>query len=254
MGNDSIKSVEMFIEQITQLQQRWKIKGRPWFRGQRVDKPLCPRLLREHYDENELVQIFRIKAPMLYETPEKGEWDKWLCLMQHSGAPTRLLDWTEGALIALYFALYKSYKQGSNPVVWMIEPLILNKISINEMVYPLSFSKQGIKNFQYAFDKGVDAYEKPVALYPVEVHVRMSVQKSCFTIHGSDERSIEDIFHGTELLDQGYLIKFSIDLNSYKKMLSTLQTLGISYSTLLPDLDGLGFELSQYKMDEVSFG
>jgi len=252
MKNNLIKSIEVFIEQIVECRDKWTTKGRPWFRGQRIDRPLLPRLFREHYDENELVQIFRMKAPMLYETPNKSEWDKWLCLMQHSGAPTRLLDWTEGALIALYFAIYKFNKKNSKPVVWMMDPLILNQISIGQLIYPLSFSGPGIKNFHYAFEKSLDAYEKPVALYPVEVHIRMSVQKSCFTIHGIDNRSIEEIFSNTHLLKENYLVKFNIDINSCEEMLSILKTLGISHSTLFPDIDGLGFELSQYKMIEAN--
>lgn len=31
---------------------------------------------------------------------------EWLCLMQHYGIPTRLLDWSTNAFTALYFALY----------------------------------------------------------------------------------------------------------------------------------------------------
>ena len=248
MAGELIKSIEMFIRIIKESQERWSTKGRPWFRGQRVDKPLLPRLFREKYDENEIVQIFRMKSPTLYSTPNIKEWDKWLFLMQHSGAPTRLLDWTEGAFIALYFAIYKFNEKGSEPVVWMMDPLILNQLSMDQMVYPLSFSEVGIRNFHYAFDKAAACYEKPVALYPVEVHVRMRVQKSCFTIHGADERSIEEIFANSHLLKDGYLTKLPIDIESCEEMLSQMKTLGISHSTLFPDLDGLGVELSQSKL------
>jgi hypothetical protein len=38
------------------------------------------------------------------ESDEDWDWDSYF-LMQHHEGPTRLLDWSDGALIALHFAL-----------------------------------------------------------------------------------------------------------------------------------------------------
>ncbi len=77
-----------------------------WFRGQSKDDSLRPRVYRDRYIETELALRFRRRArgvaAALERVPERNEFDEWLFLMQHYGTPTRLLDWTESALLRTF--------------------------------------------------------------------------------------------------------------------------------------------------------
>ena len=76
-----------------------------------------------------------MKAPSLGlgVIPPRDHSDQWLFLARHVGLPTRLLEWTEGLLVALLFALYNSRAESrqarDGATVWMLDPVELNNLS-----------------------------------------------------------------------------------------------------------------------------
>ena len=106
----TVTTVQELIKATNEALVSWKTGNRPWFRGEpySVPTPLLPRLYRETHNELQLLKHFRMKAPTYVDIqiPQRGHTDQWLFLAQHSGLPTRLLDFTEGLLIALHFAVH----------------------------------------------------------------------------------------------------------------------------------------------------
>ena len=237
----------------------------PWFRGQqRHYWPLWPKLYRDYdgyakvkrdHIEDEIREEFIVRAPILSDTKPAGNDDwEWYFLMQHFGTPTRLLDWTEGALLGLYFAV-KDNPGFYDAAVWVLDPFELNRRAIRrEEVIPPSATgvlpgdKRLVDPWLPARFKNMAGLPKrPIAVYPTHIARRISTQRSCFTVHGTDAMGLDKL-QGKK---NGCLVKIIIPSFEVQAIRRELEASGIDEVTIFPDLAGLSRALSlKWKSDE----
>lgn len=258
--NNGFNSVKSLLEAIHNDTSNWTRSGMalPWFRGHTNESyVLLPSILRSGNEIHEfnITNLFRLVSSGFYKTPETDRIDQWLFFMQHLQIPTRLLDWTESPLVAIFFAAIKALKpdfsSSVNAAVFAIDPIELNKESGIEY-FPNTWAQSSVlQTIKFAFGTQNDPVngntipylENPVAIYPSTVHPRLKSQKGCFTLHGNDKRDIETIFRDKSIMESKRLRKYILNKESIPDIFKELNDLGITYSTIYSDLDGLAKEL-----------
>lgn len=208
--------------------------GSIWYRGQTKDSySLLPSYLRNSYaPETTLLSAFKQNATMLADKQPKNNFD-WMFLMQHYGIPTRLLDWSESPLVALYFALQKT-EENDDAVIWALKPTELNKQanikSLQEEFYIPSFEDVEIDGYSIE-SSNAKVSLKPVAVIASRNNPRIQAQMGVFTIHHlNDTTPIEEIGN------QSHIIKYVIDNTNKKDILKQIELLGITQFQLFPEL------------------
>lgn len=250
MGNLNtrrIKSIDEFIRAVRDDSNEWAPEVPKWFRGEpESGTALVPSLYRHPESaqhENALLQTFRTRASGYYEVvPNRDHTDQWLFLARHAGLPTRLLDWSEGALIALHFALKEE-----KPVVWVLNPLQLNARTYGKLesefplvwVRPETGINPAFENVAGAWTLDQQGVDLPIAFHPGYVHARLRSQRSCFTVHGKHKSGLNT------LVDGSVLRRYDVDPASRPSMMKELTVLGITESVVFPDIDGLATELKE---------
>ncbi len=211
-----------------------------WFRGQSDFKwNLFPGLFRfsEGPSESILLTRFKQSAALLLDTSPKDDFD-WLFLMQHYGVPTRLLDWTESQLTALYFAIEDEKFDANDSALWLLKPIELNKIAkiaSDEKNYIPSFDDEYLKNYDVSnMNSNRKVAFSPVATIATRNNPRIQAQLGVFTIHHLDKKPIEEFCNNNEV------IKYCIPSASKNNLRKELELLSVNKFSLFPEISSIG--------------
>lgn len=206
-----------------------------WFRGHEdVGFSLTPTALRYAKFVNRakalaLMADFKRIAALKHPRPPAPDRElEWALIAQHYGLPTRLLDWTESATNALYFACLKEDLDG---FVFILNPVALNRSSYPSRPRVLEPEKDSdvIVKYLGMTAKKVRGGRNPVAIYPVWNSERLITQKGVFTLHGGK--------FSLDGADIPSLTAIPILGKAKETLRLQLQRIGVDEMTLFPELE-----------------
>jgi FRG domain len=150
-------------------------------------------------NELETIRYFSAHARQtLARPPEDDDLLGWLFIMQHYGAPTRLLDWSRSPLVALFFALADESVADKDAALWFLSErqmrakywerpasaqlaYLRTAPHLEEIVFNGNWYEQQNGLYHLVSSEG---YKCPLPVYPKEQDARMIAQRAAFTCHG----------------------------------------------------------------------
>jgi hypothetical protein len=189
--------------------------------------------------ESRILRIFKRKAHLFLDhIPDDNDAFHWLALMQHHGAPTRLLDFTWSPYVAAFFALESAT---GDAAIWAISPPELNRgfaltidgerrleASDARLHMPGNYEEYYLKN-EHSF---------VVMGEPRVMNQRLIAQSGTFVTPSTLAKPVEDIL-SLYPKPRETLVKFILARGMREAVMLELYTMNVSYYSLSPGLDGL---------------
>ncbi|MGA3098317.1 MAG: FRG domain-containing protein [Bryobacteraceae bacterium] len=275
-----VESLGQFIDHVSTLRLSWwKLAKHKelWFRGESMDYGetiLRPELYRPERKaslkpiwklltiENDLYEEFQRNAVERADektSEEDWEWDSYFLMQQHNG-PTRLLDWSDGALMALHFALRNKADDSHDARVYVLEAYRLSEqlkqlpdVKIVEEAWKAFVAKHPSRGLDE--DDWEDAYLPADEEVLAEINVprpplvldfplitrRIAAQRSRFIVFGTEPNWLAEEFKKPD----SAIKLITIAAASRRQIRQELRDCGVTESVIYPDLDGLGREMRQ---------
>lgn len=251
----------------------WSCRGQAKNWGDQLH-PKLDRIFRngDHYlsrlhSERQAMSLFIHHAPSLLSPVELGLLNNMLsrwAVMQHHGAPTRLLDWSFSPWVALYFACCDHKNEDGD--VWLFDRTAFHLMThsahhdalhlLGDMNIVKGLSNQHRLLFvhpPYKWIALIDGHS-PNTFGVRSASPRYIAQQSCFTICGElgidHAQAIDAILADQNGPDNPTKFRVSIRKESKPAVMKRLAIMNITAASLFPGVDGVG----RYVQDVLEFG
>jgi hypothetical protein len=225
---------------------------------ERVTKKQFPRSgviqLPPSEHEKSLIYRFQRRAHQYISNPPADHaLVDWLALMQHHGAPTRLLDWTLSPYVALYFALEEA-KPGQNCCIWAVDGEGLREAADR---HDLAYELEVVRGYDW-LNEQLLLEDNPtiiVEVNPARMNERVAAQQGVFLCNLGFGKSFNNVMEDIAgeyngLVEAGRepdgppLIRVITIRHSLRvEMLTALNRMNINRASLFPGLDGFSRSL-----------
>lgn len=200
--------------------------------------------------EEELLKQFRAQSHLHlknYPVPDPTDLLYWWPLMQHHGAPTRLLDWTASPYVAAYFATVSHWNEDG--AIWFVHPRTLAEESEKAPSLELPLHELWLTP---------TATESVIAIPALMQSDRMIAQQGhftlCFNVLGDQSQLLAKATVEHISPERDIFGKFIIPSDRKPEFLRQLRAMNVTATSLFPGLDGLGRSLAEVaRLASVAF-
>ncbi|MCU7246766.1 FRG domain-containing protein [Pseudomonas koreensis] len=273
------RTLTEFLDLIEEVKPQ--IPGTLWFRGQsNASHRLTPGVLRNTVSTTDwmgnpikpgqiqissgggvsgisaerLLEAFKRQArPFLNHVPANDF--EWMFIAQHHGLPTRLLDWSTNALVALFFAVQHAKVEEGDGIEACLSFLtdessedgfavfVIDPQKVNHEIYgvdgPIDMSADSDTWIDWvnpmSSNKSVDA---PICIHAPHMTTRIKAQSGAFTLHG---RLIQPLDYYSAL--RPHITKIFIPYTSTEAIRDSLVQVGMTESFIYPELDAIARDI-----------
>jgi hypothetical protein len=230
---------------VDELSENWVFRGQAnaeWDLQNAIERTDFIRLHKD-IEANFLAEFQRGARNYLTRDQIPEHLIEWLALMQHHGAPTRLLDFTKSPFIAAYFAFEIANPKPERFVsVWAINIHFLKLKAVEKLsaFYAEEMKEKPHLINEHLFEK-IFFDNRCSLVFPVEpfrMNRRYSLQQSLFVSTGNAAEPFMEQLHflGNEMKEA--VIKIEIPASIKNLVLRDLQKMNLNRASLFPDLDG----------------
>jgi len=215
--------------------------------------------------EKDIIREFQRKLHLYSKNlPTRYDILQWLSLMQHHGAPTRLLDWTYSFWVAIHFAVCRC-SPGKKVAIWAVnatEIVRRSRAKWQEFKDTDEYKKvlQDVTSSDQLCYCDPDAVTDNVMIHafidrptrtvlpsgPFRRNERLTLQQGTFLIPGDITRSFKDNLKAVGHLDDENLVRvriINITARLKQRINRILHEMNINNAVLFPGLDGFSESL-----------
>jgi hypothetical protein len=227
------------------------------FRGQGKDWPLTATIdryaIRPGIAEDYAMREFRRRVHhYVADVPQRDDDLEWLALMQHYGAPTRLLDWTRSSEVAAFFAasstpfIRRPAEPGAPFVIWVLDAASINEEASTMLGLPKSEDLSSSETFHKIYwRQPQEELYLAFAVQPYRMNERLTIQQGLFVCANHPLLPFHNCLFGLLLHAQKHdrrsgewLHKIVVADETRADVLRSLNKVNINAATLFPGLDG----------------